>query len=103
MKQWLARFLPSYQTAFHATTKETPCVLLMDRSLCTRLELLKLTHETQVVDQQAQQKANHDKHSREWEFTDEQLVLVKNFYLGLKWMPGVIVEALGLCKQVSEL
>jgi len=57
--------------------------------------LLKPNHETQVVDQQAQQKANHDRHSKEQEFTDGQFVLAKNFRPGPKWMPGVIVEVLG--------
>ena len=85
----------SYQTAPHATTKEAPCVLLMGRPLRTRLDLLKPNHESQVVDQQAQQKANHDRHSKEQEFTDGQFVLAKNFRSGPKWMPGVIVEVLG--------
>jgi len=78
-----------------AATKETPCVLLMGRSLHTRLDLLKPNHETQVVDRQAQQKVNHDEHSKKQEFTDGQFVLVKNFCPGPKWMPRVIVEILG--------
>lgn len=67
----------------------------MGRPLRTRLDLLKPNHESQVVDQQAQQKANHDRHSKEQELTDGQFVLAKNFCSGLKWMPGVIVEVLG--------
>ena len=67
----------------------------MGKPLRTRLDLLKPNHESQVVDQQAQQKANHDRHSKEQEFTDGQFVLAKNFRLGSKWMPGVIVEVLG--------
>jgi len=103
LKQRLARLLLSNQTAPHATTKEVPCALLMGRSLCTRLDLLKTNHETQVVDQQAQQKANHDRHSKEREFTDGQFVLAKIFCPGPMWMPGVIVEVLGpLSYQVKH-
>jgi len=51
LRQQLARFLLSYRTAPHATTKEAPCVLLMGRSLHTRLDFLKPNHETQIVDQ----------------------------------------------------
>ena len=49
LKQRLAKFLLSYQTTPHATTKEAPCVLLMGRPLHTRLDLLKPNHESQIV------------------------------------------------------
>ena len=62
-QQRLARFLLSYRTS-PATIKENPCVLLMGRSLRTRLDLLKPNHEKQVVDQQAHQKCKHDKHCK---------------------------------------
>ena len=42
IKQRLANFQLSYCTTPHATTKEKPCVLLMGRSLCIRLDYLDL-------------------------------------------------------------
>ena len=65
LQQRLASFLLTYRTSPHATTKEKPCVLLMGRSLCTRLDLLKPDHATQVLEQQAHQKNHHDKHCKE--------------------------------------
>ena len=78
----------------HATTKEKPCVLLMGRSLCIGLDLLKPNHETQVVDQQAHQKSNHDKHCKHRQFSEGDLILAKNFPSGPMWLAGVIVEVL---------
>ena len=97
LKQRLARFLLSYRTAPHATTKEAPCVLLMGRPLCTRLDLLKPNHESQVVDQQAQQKANHDRHSKEQELTDGQCVLAKNFRSGTSGCQESLLKSLDHC------
>ena len=57
----MATFLLSYHTTPHVTTKEEPCVLLMGRSLHINPDLLRPNHETQVLDQQAHQKSNHDK------------------------------------------
>ena len=51
----------------------------MGRSLRTRLDLLRPSHETQVLDQQAHQKLNHDKNCKEQQFTKGELVLAKNF------------------------
>ena len=66
----------------------------MGRSLRTRLDLFKPNHEKQVVDQQAHQKSNHDKHCKHRQFSGD-LILAKNFSSGPKWLAGVIVEVLG--------
>ena len=83
LQQRLASFLLSYRTFPHATTKEKACVLLMGRSL---RDLLKPNHEKQVVDQQAHQKSNHDKHCKHQQFSEGDLILAKNCSLGLKWL-----------------
>ena len=67
----------------------------MGRSLRTRLDLLKPDHEKQVVDQQAHQKSNHDRHCKHRQFSEGDLILAKNFSSGLMWLAGVIVEVLG--------
>jgi len=64
------RDLPSscYRTSPHATTNRPVCELLMGRLLCMRLHFLKLSNESQALDQQAHQKANHDSHCKGREF-----------------------------------
>ena len=68
VSQRLAKFLLSYRTSPHATTNQPLCELLMGRPLCMRLDFLKLSNESQALDQQAQQKANHDSYCKGWEF-----------------------------------
>ena len=65
LKQCLENFFLTYQTTLHATTKETPCRLMMGRALHTRLNLLRPNVESQVLKQQASQKQYHDNHSRD--------------------------------------
>ena len=51
----------------------------MGRSLRTRLDLLKPDYATQVLEQQAHQKNHHDKHCKERQLLEGELVLAKNF------------------------
>ena len=53
MEQRLATFLLQYHTTVHATTNATPCMLLMNRQVRTRLDLLRPNIETQVANKQA--------------------------------------------------
>jgi len=69
--QRLAKYLLQYRTTVHPTTNATPCMLLMNCPLCTRLDLLCTDVERRVVDQQDQQakyKASHDSRSCEKQF-----------------------------------
>ena len=68
LKQHLENFLLTYRTTVHATTKETPCRLMMGRFLCTRLDFLRPNLDSKVLSQQAQQKQYHDSHSRSCSF-----------------------------------
>ena len=49
LKQCLKNFLLTYRTTPHATAKEAPCRLMMDRALHTRLDLLRTDIESQVL------------------------------------------------------
>ena len=55
LKQCLENFLLTYRTTVHATTKETPCRLMMGRPLRTRLDFLRPNLDSKVLSQQAQQ------------------------------------------------
>ena len=59
--------------------------------------------ESTVQLSQAKQKALHDLHSKEREFTLGQLVLAKNFRQGAKWLPGKIIERLGLLTYLVQV
>ena len=74
----LANFLLQYRTTVHAMTNATPCMLLMNHQLRTRLDLLHPDLLARVTEKQAEQKANHDQHSRSREFMIGQQVMVRN-------------------------
>ena len=95
MSHRLSSFLLTYRTTPHASTNATPSELFLKRSLRTRLELLHPNVESVVCLSQAKQKAQHDSHVKEREFTIGQSVLAKNFHSGTKWLPGTITEILG--------
>jgi len=103
VKQCLENFLLTYRTTTHATTKETPCMLMMGRALRTRLDLLRPSHSSQVLRQQAQQKQYHDNHTRPRTFAVGDKVLAKNFHAGPRWMPGVIIDCLSAMSYQVKL
>ena len=51
----------------------------MGRSLGFRLDLLKPDHGTQVINQQAHQKCYFDKHCKQRQFMEGDLILAQNF------------------------
>ena len=93
--QRLADFLLTYRSTPHATTHETPSVLLLKRKLRTRLDLLCPDVNNTVQKEQAKQKQNHDHHCRGREYFIGQNVSARNFRPGPMWTAGVIVERLG--------
>jgi len=62
---------------------------MIDRQLHTRLDLLKPSRESQVLDQQAHQKAT----TRELDVGER--VSAKNFRSGPQWIPGVVSDVSG--------
>jgi len=103
MDQRLANFLLQYRTTVHATTNATPCMLLMNRQLRTRLDLLRPNIEVQVANKQADQKVAHDHHSRDRQFMVGQRVMVCNLREGPSWIPGTIVGRNGPLSYVVQV
>ena len=64
LSQSLASFLFSYHTTPHATTNVAPYELFLGRKIRSRLDLLRPDVESRVSEQQAKQKACHDRESR---------------------------------------
>ena len=92
IKQSLARFLFSYRTTPNSTTGQTPAELFLNRRLRTRLDLMRLDLGRKVFDKQSDQKARHDKVSREREFALGEQVLVQNFRGKPRWLNGTVAE-----------
>ena len=92
----LSNFLLAYRVTPHATTKVPPCELFLNRSVRTRLNLLKPSSEVEVSNKQAQQKADHDGGKEERVFTAQQAVMVRNYGASRpKWIPGIVMQNRG--------
>ena len=91
----LANFLLTYRSSPHATTGVSPCSLFLKRQVRTRFDLLKPNQRSHVMQKQAQQKTEHDRHAKPREFSIGQSVMARNFQSGPKWVPAVIDEKLG--------
>ena len=77
-EQTLAPFLLGYRTTPHSTTGVAPSTLFLGRDLRTRLDLLRPDIGKHVRVQQSRQKALHDQHARDREFSVGQSVWTRN-------------------------
>ena len=103
LDQRLANFLLQYRTTVHTTTNAKPCMLLMNRQLRTRLDLLRPDIDAQVSNKQADQKISHDQHCRNRELMIGQRVMVCNLRPGPTWIPGTIIERSGPLSYVVQV
>ena len=96
LNQRLNQFLFTYRSCPHATTNVSPSELFLGRTLRTRFDLLKPDLKSKVLDKQASQKSQHDKHSKTRCFTPGQAVMIRDFRPNSnKWMPGTVLSVLG--------
>ena len=95
LQQRVADFLLSYRSTPHATTDDSPACLMFMRQIRKRFDLLRPSTQTQVVTKQAQQKTNHDRHSRTRHLSVGESVLVRDFVHHPKWKEGKIASQLG--------
>ena len=95
LEQTLAAFLLGYRTTPHSTAGVAPSTLFLGRDLRTRLDLLRPDIGKHVHMQQSRQKALHDQHARDREFSVGQSVWTRNMREGPCWVPGTVVEILG--------
>ena len=72
-----SRFLLAYRSTPQKTTGVTPAVLLFNRCLRTRLDLIRPDLRQRVETQQLSQKVQHDSRKKERQFAERDKVLVK--------------------------
>ena len=102
LSQRLCNFLLMYRSSPHSTTGVSPSSLFLKREVRTRFDLLRPDRELRVLNRQAQQKKDHDHHSRFRQFSVNQRVMVKNFRPGPDWIPAMVVERLGPLSYLVE-
>nr|XP_055076377.1 uncharacterized protein K02A2.6-like [Misgurnus anguillicaudatus] len=95
IQQRLDGFLLTYRNTPHATTKESPAMLFLNRKLRTRLDLLKPSLAKTVSQSQDAQQLRRQKHSKFREFHTGESVLARDYRKGGKWMPGVVMSKTG--------
>ena len=94
-EQRLMNFLLMYRSTPHSTTNVAPCTLFLKRQVRTLLDLLHPSVEEEVVSKQADQKLQHDQHSKARELFFGQRVLVRNLRPGQTWISGTVIERNG--------
>ena len=99
----LANLLLRYRSSPHSTTNRSPCTLFLQREIRTRFDLIKPESETNVIDKQACQKKDHDRHSKLRTLNVGDTVVARNYRPGPKWLPAVVVECKGPLSYVVQL
>ena len=95
LERTLATFLLRYRSTPHPVTGVAPSSLFLQRTLRTRLDLLRPDVGAKVRKHQGQQKDCHNRHSTARTFTVGQGVWVRNFRDGPRWVKGVITDCVG--------
>ena len=93
IKRHLAQFLFAYRNAPHATTGDSPAMLLMGRGLRTRLDVIRPNTRKTVENHQATSIEERRGQHRAFEVGD--IVAVRNYRNDHKWVPGTIQEKKG--------
>ena len=89
------RFLFQYRITPHSNTGICPAELLMGRRPRSHLDLLYPSVETRVHTNQTRQKIQHDNHAKDRSWKVNDLVYVRNYSSGEKWLPGIITAITG--------
>ena len=95
IKDRLAKILMPYRLTPQSTTGVSPAELLLGRRPRSRLDLLKPHTAERVEDRQLRQKKQHDAKAVDRKLGVGERVFVRNYALGDKWLPGVILRQTG--------
>jgi len=75
----------------------------MGRRLRTHWDLLKPYLHAAVLEKQSKQKMNHDRSRAMKSFKIGQDVRAKNFRTATAWIPGIIIQQLGLVTYLGDV
>ena len=90
----LINFLARYRATPHTVTGQTPSEMLNSRRIRTLLDLLHPSQQ-QVQQTRLRQEEAYNAKTRPRQFNIGDLVWVRNFRGGKRWVPGIIKENLG--------
>ena len=99
----LMRFLSKYRITPHETTQRSPAELLLKRMPRTRLDQLRPSIESDVMNAQQRQTRSFNKRSCQRIFEEGQAVSVVNFGRGDNWLEGVVRRQKGPLTYEVEL
>ncbi len=91
----LAKVLFAYRITPQGTTGVSPAELLLGHRPRTRLDLVKPHTAERVEKKQQEQKQKHDATARDRSFQTGDLIWMKNYGTGDKWLPGVVESVIG--------
>ena len=91
----LSHFLFQNRLTPHTTTGIALAELPLGRRPHSHLDLLHPQLDSRVLTKQNHQKLDHDWCCQDRQLVTDDLVYVRDFSNGLKWMPGVVTAALG--------
>ena len=101
-EQALASFLLIYRSTPHSTTNETPSKLFLGRKIRTRLDLILPGHDKTVLNNQANQKSSHDKHSKPRELVVGEAVMARNNQPRMPDIPAKVTNRVGPLTYLVE-
>ena len=99
----LSRFLFKYRNTPHTITGLTPAEVIFGRRLHIHLDNLKPDLERRAYYKQDCQRQWYNIHTKQREFKCGELVFVRNYSAGMKWLPGKIIESHGNVMFTVEL
>ena len=69
--------------------------MLLGRRSKSRLDILRPLTAERVEEKQLKQKSKHDDHAHKRLLNEGDTVLVRNYFHGQKWKPGIIIKKTG--------
>ena len=97
VREKLAKFLMAYRNTPHATTGESPAMLMIKRPLRTRLDLVKPSLNKKMENKQMKQilQSAIAKRSQPQQLVVGDTVLARDYRGDLKWRSGLVVQQTG--------
>ena len=99
----LQRFLFKYRITPHSTTGTSPAELMFGRKLHSHLDQMHPDLGGKVRQNQDRQKVAHDNRTRVQDFVIGDLVYVRNYGQGPRWLLGQVVEIAGSVVYTIQL